>query len=263
MKRNNKSEAHPAMEARFRKFFFPGTISCNHISKKGQVTEALSVKNNYAGLVGSFRNLLISMRIEARSGKTNYSGLAGDSRISFISAGIGANSLNSWIPGISVPRLLVIAFFVIMLSGVANAQELPPRPIVVVPTAQTLSFGAFTPGSSGGTVTVSPGSLRSSTGTVIRLSLGFAYSSALFEITANPGTLISILDYPSVVLPGSGGGSMTLTIDSTNPVSPFVTSAIPPNTTSLYIGGTLSVGNILVNPPGDYSGTFNITFIQE
>lgn len=160
-------------------------------------------------------------------------------------------------------RLTVMAFFFIMLSGITSAQELPPRPIVVVPTAQMLSFGAFTPGASGGTVTVDPGSIRTSSGTVILLSLGFTYSSALFEITANPGTLISILAPLPVVLPGSGGGSMTLNIGSTTPASPFVTSAVPPLTTSLYIGGTLTVGNILTNPPGSYSGTFNLTFIQE
>jgi hypothetical protein len=31
----------------------------------------------------------------------------------------------------------------------------------------------------------------------------------------------------------------------------------------MNIGGTLTVGNSASNPPGSYSGTFDITFIQE
>jgi hypothetical protein len=29
------------------------------------------------------------------------------------------------------------------------------------------------------------------------------------------------------------------------------------------IGGTITVGNTLANPPGDYTGQFFVTFIQE
>jgi hypothetical protein len=117
-------------------------------------------------------------------------------------------------------------------------------------------------GAVGGTVTVSPASFRSSTGDVILLSMG-SFSAARFEILSNPGTLISILNGPDVVLPGSNGGSLLLTIGSSDPVSPFVTNVIPPVTTDLLIGGTLTVSNIAANPAGSYSGTFQLTFIQE
>ena len=256
MKSSLKSNICPATITRFGGFFFIGTISCNNVSKKGLVTAAHSKKTNYRGLVGSFLNSFISTGrtgITVRSRKASFTGLV-------------KNPQSFWAPGgrILSTRLAVMAFFFIMLSGITTAQEYPPRPIVVVPTGQTLSFGAFTPGATGGTVTVNPEGTRSSIGTVILLNLGsFIYSSAGFDITANPGTLISILNSTPVLLPGSGGGSMTLTIGSTTPVSPFVTSAVPPLTTPLYIGGTLTVGNILANPPGSYSGSFNITFVQE
>lgn len=156
-----------------------------------------------------------------------------------------------------------LVIIITMITASLSAQELPPRPVEVTPTAQTLSFGAFTLGASGGTVTVNPDNSRNSTGDVILLGLGYPVTSALFDVTANPGTLISILNGADVVLPGSNGGSLLLTIGSSLPASPFVTDAIPPLTTSLYIGGTLTVGSIVANPAGSYSGTFDLTFIQE
>jgi hypothetical protein len=157
---------------------------------------------------------------------------------------------------------LALVIVITMITASLKAQEWPPIPIEVTPTGQTLSFGAFSMGAIGGTVTVSPAGVRSSTGDVILLTIA-GYSSAGFDILSNPGTLISILNGPDVVLPGSNGGSLLLTIGASDPVSPFVTNVIPPVTTELLIGGTLTVGNIVANPAGSYSGTFQVTFIQE
>ena len=157
----------------------------------------------------------------------------------------------------------LLILLLLTLSSLVKAQEPPPRPVVINVTAQTLSFGAFTHGAVGGTVTISSGGLRSSTGDVILLSLGYPYSTTLYEVIANPGTIISILNGPDVVLPGSNGGSITLSIGASDPVSPFVTSTPPPLPTYLNIGGTISIGNTGANPPGDYSGTYDITFVQQ
>lgn len=150
-----------------------------------------------------------------------------------------------------------------ILASLAVAQEPPPRPVVVTVTAQTLSFGAFTHGTVGGTVSISSGGIRSSSGDVILLSLGYSYSTTLYEVVANPGTIVSILNGPDVILPGSNGGSITLTIGTSDPVSPFVTTTLPPLPTYLNIGGTITIGNSAANPPGDYSGTYDITFVQQ
>ncbi len=158
---------------------------------------------------------------------------------------------------------LLISILLIRATANIYSQEPPPRPITVTVTAQTLSFGAFSHGAVGGTVTISSGGLRSATGDIILLSLGYPFSTTLYEVVANPGTVVSVLNGPDVVLPGSNGGSLSLHIGSSNPVSPFVTTAVPPVPTLLNIGGTITVGNSVANPPGDYSGTYDITFIQE
>src|SRR5512133_2710827 len=104
-------------------------------------------------------------------------------------------------------RKLLLIIAIAIVSGcfsVVNAQEDPPRPIVVTGNAsQHLSFGAFSHGPAGGTATVNPDESRSCSGDVLLLNLGYAYSAALFDIRANPGTVISILNGPDVVLPGS------------------------------------------------------------
>ena len=153
--------------------------------------------------------------------------------------------------------------FLFALSSLLRAQEPPPRPVVVTVTAQTLSFGAFSHGAIGGTVTIDPSGIRTSTGDVILLSLGYPYSTTLYEIVANPGTIITLLNGPDVVLPGSGGGSITLSVGASDPVSPFVTTVSPPLPTYLNVGGTISIGNPASNPPGSYSGTYDITFVQQ
>ncbi|HCC70484.1 MAG TPA: hypothetical protein DEQ09_04950 [Bacteroidales bacterium] len=157
--------------------------------------------------------------------------------------------------------IFVLLLFLSLVSIDTFGQEPPPRPIIVTVTAQQLTFGAFTHGVVGGTVTVSPTGLRSSTGDVILLGLGYPFFPTLYEIIANPGTVISILNGPDAILTGSNGGSITLTIGSSDPSSPFVTTT--PNPNLLYIGGTITIGSTAANPPGTYSGTYDVTFVRE
>jgi hypothetical protein len=168
-----------------------------------------------------------------------------------------SNTYNS-LKKISLP-LWMFLFFII--SSISVAQEPPPRPIIINVTAQQLTFGAFTHGASGGTVTVEPTGSRTSTGDVILLGLGYPFYPTLYEVIANPGTVISILNGPDAILTGSNGGSITLTIGNSDPPSPFVTTT--PNPNLLYIGGTITVGNSAANPPGIYSGTYDITLVRE
>lgn len=159
--------------------------------------------------------------------------------------------------------ILLIPVVLLLASIEVKAQEPPPRPIRIYPTAQTLSFGAFYHGTLGGSVIIDPSGARSSTGDVVLLGLSYPYSAAMFEVHAHAGTIIAILNGPDVPLTGSPAGSMNLHIGSSNPSSPFVSNvhfnvAIP-----LYIGGTLTVGNSIANPPGSYTGTFEITIVRE
>ena len=145
-----------------------------------------------------------------------------------------------------------------------QAQELPPRPVIVTANpSQPLAFGAFSPGAAGGTVTVSPNGTRSADESVVLLSLGYVYTPAMFYVRANPGTVLSVLVPPPAILTGSGGGTLSLQITGSLPSSPFVTTLPWPQQTTLLVGGTLTIGNIATNPPGTYTGTYTITLIRE
>lgn len=147
---------------------------------------------------------------------------------------------------------------------VARAQEPPPRPIsVYVNPAQGLIFGAFFQGITGGTVILYPDGSRSVTGTIVQANLGYPFSPAIFEVDANPGTLISIMNGPDVTLTGSNGGFLSLHIGTASTGSPFIATATTPARTIVRIGGTLTVGPPPANPAGNYSGVFQVTFIQE
>lgn len=161
-----------------------------------------------------------------------------------------------------LPGLITAVLFSLVAS--VNGQELPPRPVIITANpSQPLAFGAFSPGTSGGTITVAPNGNRSATGDIVTLSLGYVYTPAMFYVRANPGTVLSLLVSPPVTLTGSGGGTMTLQIAGSLPSSPFVTTLPWPQQTTLLVGGSLTVGNIASNPSGNYSGNFSITLIRE
>ena len=169
---------------------------------------------------------------------------------------------------ISVKNWLLFGIATVMLLFLSSvtlyAQEKPPRPVkIFVSPSQGLIFGAFSQTGSGGTVILSPTGSRSSTGNIILLNLGFTFSPAILEVDGEPGTLVTIVNGPDATLTGSGGGSITLHLGGANPASPFVATATSPSRTQIRVGGTLTVGSALASPPGNYNGTFNITFVQQ
>lgn len=158
-----------------------------------------------------------------------------------------------------------ICFKIILLSGfVLLLGHLPVKgQALSVYTVQNLSFGAFFQGTTGGTVSVSHDGSRSVSGDIIGADLGFTYYPAIIEVEVAASSTISILNGSDVSLTGSNGGSMILSIDDTDVGSPFNTTAEPPARTTVRVGASLTVGTPAANPTGNYSGTFEVTFILE
>jgi hypothetical protein len=161
-------------------------------------------------------------------------------------------------------RIAVMLVIALVSYSYCLAQQNPPHPIKIYSyPEQGLQFGAFCQGIIGGTVIITPDGSRTTTGDIVQLSLGHLFSAAFFEVEGEPGTRVTILKGSDVILLGNTGGTLTLELGDSDPLSPFIITSGPPSRTQVRIGGTLHVGSPLANPPGNYNGTVSITFIQE
>lgn len=163
-------------------------------------------------------------------------------------------------------KRLILLFSLLILTAFQQltfGQEKPPRPILLAVNAEGLRFGAFCQGSLGGTVIINPGGGRDATGDIIKLSLGHVYGPATFRVKGNAGTLVTIADILPCYL-YNGGYRLRLSFGNLSTVtstgSPFILTSDA--WMDIKVGGTLTVGNAAANPPGEYSGTFDVTFIQ-
>ena len=165
-----------------------------------------------------------------------------------------------------IKTLLVILLGFISISSFAQVDptdSIPDDPGgITVYTIQNMSFGAFSAGT-GGTVIISNNGTRSVTGDVLALNLGTSYFHSIFDIDAPQGAIVSLLNGSDATLTGSNGGTMSMNIGNSDPASPFIVTVSQPARTQLNVGGTLTVGNPVANPPGTYTGTFYITFNLE
>ena len=166
-----------------------------------------------------------------------------------------------------IKTLLVIGlgFMSIISFGQTDPTDtLPGDPgAISVYRVQDMSFGAFSHGPTGGTVIISNSGSRSVTGDIVPLNLGTFYFQSIFDIDAPQGSIISIQNGSDATLTGSNGGSLSMQIGNSDPSSPFIITVTQPARTQVSIGGTLTVGSPVANPPGTYTGTFYITFNQE
>ncbi|MBK5206990.1 MAG: DUF4402 domain-containing protein [Polaromonas sp.] len=149
-------------------------------------------------------------------------------------------------------RVLTALACVLMAASVSWAAA------IAIVNTQALAFGKFVAGS-GGSVTVSPGGVRSASGGVVLVPSGPG-AAAQFSVTGDPSVIYSItLPANGVVSLTSGGNSMALNNFTSTP------SASTPSTGLLSAGGsqTLSVGATLSvgsnQASGSYSGTFDVT----
>ncbi len=159
-------------------------------------------------------------------------------------------------------RILWILFVLTCFYDGVNAQEMPPRP-VTLQLVNNLNFGTFSQGPAGGSVFVSPSGIRTSTGDIILLNYGNLAHPAIFQVDGNPGTIVHLLTGSAATLTGNQGGSLNMTYGESDPATPLILPLLTQGILQVYLGGTLTVGGPLTNPPGFYSGTFYVMFIQE
>jgi hypothetical protein len=170
--------------------------------------------------------------------------------------------------------LLVSALLLLLNSLVKGQDNAPPLPqrTATATVTQNLSFGDISVESSstGGEVTVDYSGSRTSTGSLYLLNLGNPVEQAILEFHLCPGRSVKVLFNPLVHLT-YGSSQMSLLIDrlrigttliSTSGQSFFSNKGCN-DTHYIEVGGTLTVGNLLSNPPGEYLGTFSITLAQE
>jgi hypothetical protein len=165
------------------------------------------------------------------------------------------------------PFLLSVLLFSFLLASLpVTAQEKPPRPIAVS-KIQNLSFGAFSQGNLGGTVTINPYGARYFTGDIILFLQVWQYFPAIFEIEGNRGTVVHLvvvhLSTQPLVDAYLNGASLTIYLGNYIPGDPIILNTSPPGQMQVTIGGTLTDSNPSANPPGSYTGLFSLMFIQE
>lgn len=147
-----------------------------------------------------------------------------------------------------------------LLSGALIASPAVAQSVTGITKDADISFGTFIAGG-GGTVTIEPSSAgrRSSTGSVILpISGQFPQGNAAsFTVNATDGYNYTI-ELPSTnsVPLSSGANTMTIASFSSSPSGTLTTSG---GVATLYVGGTLTVGNN--QPAGNYTGSFSITIV--
>lgn len=158
---------------------------------------------------------------------------------------------------------LAILFFAQVQSQQLKAGATSLSPVLKVNVRQELQLGAFTQGSAGGTIRLQTDGTRTATGTVVPLNFGASYMPLVLEIEGPKGSIVSMLSEEVTVLTGSNGGRMRLKIAGSNPAMPFIITDDPPAKSIITIGAELIVGNSQESPPGNYSGSLNVSFVVE
>lgn len=160
--------------------------------------------------------------------------------------------------------IMLVVFGIVVSNSTFAQQPFPPPLQLQVFTLQGIGFGSFFTGGTGGTIQISPSGGRTTTGSVVGLPAEPGMQ-AIFNVRLIPGRLVHINLSSSAILYRSGGSeSLTVTnFISDKPGNTFVTTGGQPFINPVQIGATLNVGNISVNPAGEYSGSFSVTFIQE
>lgn len=122
-----------------------------------------------------------------------------------------------------------------------------------------LNFGRFSPETQGGKIILSPDGVQSVQGTVVLA--GGTHSSASFFVSGQYEATFSIsLPLGPVVLTNMQNEKTMIVSDWQSSPAPGVgLGKLVGGSMTIYIGATLSVGDMNANPAGMYAGTFTVT----
>jgi hypothetical protein len=145
-------------------------------------------------------------------------------------------------------RVLVALVCALMAASVCWAA------VIAISNTQGLAFGKFVAGS-GGTVTVSPGGVRSASGGVVLVPSDVG-TAAQFAVSGDANLTYAIsLPADGTVSLASGTNNMAVNAFTS---SPSLTGTLGAGgTQTLSVGATLSVGSNQAT--GSYSGAFDVT----
>ena len=161
----------------------------------------------------------------------------------------------------TMPRVLcaLAAIAAVSWPGTAQAATATANATVnltsglAITKVEDLNFGTAAPGLTGGTIVMTPGGARSSTGSV-KLSGLDAGTAASFTVSGDADSTYTIT-LPLLATLSDGGLN---TVSVTNFTStPSGTGTLTGGTQTVNVGGTLNVG--LAQAQGVYSGTFDVT----
>ena len=165
----------------------------------------------------------------------------------------------------SLYKIILLTIVSFVCFSVSYAQPTLPQRTLTVTATQAIHFGTLgVTGGAGGTVTVGWDGSRSSSGSIVLLSVSPTAQPAIFEIKLCQGRNVTISFGASTTLTGSNGGTLVLDIGPTDQGANgafFPTKGDCNFITPLRVGGTLHVPGAVI--PGIYSGSFAITFNQE
>lgn len=123
-----------------------------------------------------------------------------------------------------------------------------------------LNFGRFSPETQGGKIILTPDGVRSVQGTVALA--GGKHSSASFYVSGQYESTFSIAlpAGPEILINLDNNKTMVVSDWQSSPAAGVGMGKLIGGAVTVYIGATLSVGDMNTNPVGMYAGTFKVTF---
>jgi len=126
---------------------------------------------------------------------------------------------------------------------------------VTVRTINGLVFGSLSSGTSTGTLVLSPGGSRTTTGGVT-VNTAITGNPAAFDVQGDPSATYSVTFPAAVILSNSSPNTMVVDNFTSSPTPTGVLDASGQQT--MFVGATLNVGSN--QPYGTYSGLLEVTF---